>query len=89
MKRGRLREFLQCDVDVVGISGPGGFEAELMQLATEAFRKLGIPIILKWNNRRFLSEILESIGVPAEEQLSVMLTLDKLEKSTLAESRTS
>lgn len=83
VKRGRLREFLQCDVDVVGISGPEA-EAELMQLATEAFRKLDIPIILKWNNRRFLGEILESIGVPAEDQLSVMLTLDKLEKTTLS-----
>lgn len=79
VKRGRLREFLQCDVDVVGISGPEA-EAELMQLAVEAFRKLDIPILLKWNNRRFLSEILESIGVSAEEQLSVMLTLDKLDK---------
>lgn len=83
VKRGRLREFLQCDVDVVGISGPEA-EAELMQLATEAFRKLDIPIILKWNNRRFLGEILESIGVPAEDQLSVMLTLDKLEKINLS-----
>ena len=79
VKRGRLREFLQCDVDVVGISGPEA-EAELMQLATQAFNKLGIPILLKWNNRRFLGEILESIGVPSDEQLSVMLTLDKLEK---------
>lgn len=79
VKRGRLREFLQCDVDVVGISGPEA-EAELMQLAVEAFGKLDIPILLKWNNRRFLGEILESIGVSAEEQLSVMLTLDKLDK---------
>lgn len=79
VKRGRLREFLQCDVDVVGISGPEA-EAELMQLAVEAFGKLDIPILLKWNNRRFLGEILEAIGVSAEEQLSVMLTLDKLDK---------
>lgn len=83
VKRGRLREFLQCDVDVVGISGPEA-EAELMQLATEAFRKLDIPIILKWNNRRFLGEILESIGVPTDEQLSVMLILDKLEKINIS-----
>lgn len=83
VKRGRLREFLQCDVDVVGISGPEA-EAELMQLATEAFNKLNIPILLKWNNRRFLSEILESIGVSAGDQLSVMLTLDKLEKISIS-----
>ncbi|MFC5652544.1 histidine--tRNA ligase [Paenibacillus solisilvae] len=79
VKRGRLREFLQCDVDVVGIGGPEA-EAELMQLAVEAFRKLDIPIVLKWNNRRFLGEVLESLGIPAEETLSVMLTLDKIAK---------
>ncbi|WP_325175525.1 histidine--tRNA ligase [Paenibacillus sonchi] len=79
VKKGRLREFLQCDADVVGIAGPQG-EAELMQLAAEAFRRLEIPVTLKWNNRRFLGEILTAVGVPAEEHLSVMLTLDKLAK---------
>lgn len=79
VKRGRLREFLQCDADVVGVSGPEA-EAELMQLAVEAFRKLDIPIVLKWNNRRFLGEVLESIGIPVDETLSIMLTLDKIAK---------
>ncbi|MGZ9585780.1 histidine--tRNA ligase [Paenibacillus marinisediminis] len=79
VKRGRLREFLQCDVDVVGIAGPEA-EAELMQLAVEAFRKLDIAIVLKWNNRRFLGEVLERIGVLKQDLLSVMLTLDKIAK---------
>lgn len=79
VKKGRLREFLQCDVDVVGIKGPGA-EAELMQLAVDVFRSLDIPIVLKWNNRRFLGELLAAVGVPASESLSVMLTLDKLAK---------
>ncbi|WP_231575332.1 histidine--tRNA ligase [Paenibacillus sp. FSL P4-0081] len=79
VKKGRLREFLQCDADVVGIAGPQA-EAELMQLAAEVFRRLDIPVVLMWNNRRFLGEILGAVGVPAEEQLSVMLTLDKLAK---------
>ncbi|TYP78945.1 ATP phosphoribosyltransferase regulatory subunit [Paenibacillus methanolicus] len=71
--------FLQCDVDVVGVAGPEA-EAELMQLAVEVFKKLEIPITLRWNNRRFLGGILESIGVSANNLLSVMLTLDKIEK---------
>ncbi|OME94899.1 MULTISPECIES: histidine--tRNA ligase [Paenibacillus] len=79
VKRGRLREFLQCDVDVVGISGPEA-EVELMQLAAEVFRRLEIPIILRWNNRSFLGEVLGAIGVPEEMRTSVMLTLDKLDK---------
>lgn len=57
VKRGRLREFLQCDVDVVGVKGPET-EVELMQLAVDVFRTLAIKIQLKWNNRRFLGEVL-------------------------------
>lgn len=79
VKRGRLREFLQCDADVAGIAGPEA-EAELMQLADEVFRRLEIPVVIQWNNRRFLGEMLEAVGVPASDTLSVMLTLDKLHK---------
>ncbi|WP_339294117.1 histidine--tRNA ligase [Paenibacillus sp. FSL W7-1279] len=79
VKRGRMREFLQCDVDVVGISGPEA-EVELMQLAAEVFRRLEIPIMLRWNNRSFLGEILGALGVPEEMKPTVMLTLDKLDK---------
>ncbi|KOR89649.1 histidine--tRNA ligase [Paenibacillus solani] len=79
VKRGRLREFLQCDVDVVGVAGPEA-EVELMQLAAEVFQRLDIPIILRWNNRSFLGEVLGAIGVPVDMKPSVMLTLDKLDK---------
>ncbi|WP_037292671.1 histidine--tRNA ligase [Saccharibacillus sacchari] len=79
VKKGRLREFLQCDADVVGIAGPQA-EAELMQLAAEAFRRLEIPAVIRWNNRKLLGETLEYLGVPTELRSSVMLTLDKLDK---------
>ncbi|MDO3409804.1 histidine--tRNA ligase [Saccharibacillus sp. CPCC 101409] len=79
VKKGRLREFLQCDADVVGIAGPEA-EAELMQLAAEVFRRLDLPVVLRWNNRRFMGEWLKALGVPAGDALSVMLTLDKVEK---------
>ncbi|MFF2886396.1 histidine--tRNA ligase [Paenibacillus sp. NPDC057967] len=79
VKKGRLREFLQCDVDMVGIAGPEA-EAELMQLAVDAFGRLDIPIVLRWNNRRFLGDALAAMGVPEDELSSVILTLDKLAK---------
>lgn len=78
-KRGRLREFLQCDVDIVGNSGLGA-EAELMQLALDVFQKLKIKVILRWNNRRFLGELLCAVGVAEQDLLTVMLTLDKKDK---------
>ncbi|MBD2865694.1 histidine--tRNA ligase [Paenibacillus oceani] len=79
VKRGRLREFVQCDADIAGITGPEA-EAELMQLAADVFRELGIAIVIKWNNRRFLGELLGRLGVGETWMPSVMLTLDKLEK---------
>ena len=62
-----------------GVAGPEA-EAELMQLAAEVFRRLEIPIVLRWNNRGFLGELLGAMGLPAELSPSVMLTLDKLDK---------
>ncbi|UVI27568.1 histidine--tRNA ligase [Paenibacillus spongiae] len=79
VKRGRLREFTQCDADVVGVGGPAA-EAELMQLAVDVFRRLDIGIVIRWNNRRFLGELLAQAGVPDEQMLSVMLSLDKVAK---------
>lgn len=86
VKRGRLREFIQCDADVVGVEGPEA-EAELMQLAAEVFRRLDIPVVIRWNNRRFLGEVLESVGVPSEQCSTVMLTLDKIAKIDKGEVR--
>lgn len=79
VKKGRMREFAQCDADVVGIAGPEA-ETELMLLAAEAFRRLGVPVTIRWNNRRFLGELLEAVGVRQEDLLTVMLTLDKADK---------
>ncbi|QKS46447.1 histidine--tRNA ligase [Paenibacillus cellulosilyticus] len=79
VKRGRLREFTQCDVDVVGIQGPEA-EAELLSLAARVYETLGIPVVLRWNNRRFLAEWLAAAGIPEELGQTVMLTLDKIAK---------
>lgn len=79
VKRGRMREFLQCDADIAGTQGAEA-EIELMQLAADVFAELGIAIVIRWNNRRFLSELLSEAGVPSEEAGTVMLTLDKLAK---------
>lgn len=78
-KRGRLREFWQCDADVVGLTGPEA-ELELFQLAMQSFDRLDIPVVIRWNNRRLLAEVLTALGVPEALLSSVMLTLDKLAK---------
>jgi histidyl-tRNA synthetase len=80
VKKGRLREFVQCDADIAGVDGPEA-EAELLCLAADAFKRLDIKVVIRWNNRRFLAELLLAAGFPEEGCLPVMLTLDKLEKA--------
>jgi histidyl-tRNA synthetase len=82
VKRGRLREFLQCDADVIGTKGAEA-EVQLMQLAADVFADLNIDIELRWNNRRFLSELLATAGVREGEASSIMLTLIKQPRSEL------
>ena len=49
-QKGRYREFYQCDVDVVG-SGSLLYELEMVQIADEVFRDMGIRVLIKINNR--------------------------------------
>ncbi len=78
-KLGRYREFTQCDADVVGVEGPL-VEAELLLLALNAFEKLGIDVVVRFSNRKFLNGLLDACGVPTELREGAILSLDKLEK---------
>ncbi|MBY0083747.1 histidine--tRNA ligase [Brevibacillus sp. M2.1A] len=79
VKTGRLREFIQCDVDIVGTTSVLA-EAELLSMAFEAFKRLGLDVYIEVNNRKLLSGVLQELGVPVERAGDVMLSLDKLEK---------
>ncbi|MFD1413033.1 histidine--tRNA ligase [Oceanobacillus jeddahense] len=79
IKTGRLREFTQCDVDIVGVDSQMG-EAELMLMALDAFDKLGLKVNIQYNNRKLLTGVLDLFGVEDEKINTVVLVLDKLEK---------
>ena len=79
VRTGRLREFVQCDVDIVGVESVLA-ESELITLAVNAFRELDLEIIVEYNNRKLLTGVLRSIGVEVEKLNRVILSLDKLEK---------
>jgi len=79
IKTGRLREFIQCDVDAVGIKSMLA-EAELMSMAFEVFEKLDLDVYIDYNNRKLLFGILSSIGIDDNILNSVVLTLDKIKK---------
>ena len=77
-QKGRYREFYQCDADVVG-SDSLLCEVELMQIVDEVFRRFGIRVCIKINNRKILSGIAEMIG-EADKIVDITVTIDKLDK---------
>ncbi|MEK3907743.1 histidine--tRNA ligase [Oceanobacillus sp. FSL W7-1309] len=79
IKTGRLREFTQCDVDIVGVESQIA-EAELMVMALDAFSKIDLKVTIQYNNRKLLTGMLEVFGVESEKRNKAVLILDKLEK---------
>ncbi len=79
VKPGRNREFIQCDVDVVGVSSIMA-EVELMLMVSDIFKNLGLEVEIRYNNRKLLSGIIRAIGIEESLESTVMLSLDKAEK---------
>jgi len=77
-QKGRYREFYQCDADVVGSDSLLN-EVELMQIVDEVFRRFGIRVCIKINNRKILSGIAEMIG-QADKIVDITVAIDKLDK---------
>lgn len=77
-QKGRYREFFQCDVDVVGSDSLLN-EVELMQIVDEVYRRLGINVCIKINNRKILTGIAEVIG-EADKIVDITVAIDKLDK---------
>lgn len=77
-QKGRYREFFQCDADVVGSDSLLN-EVELIQLIDEVFRRFGLRVCIKINNRKILSGIAEIIG-ESERLTDITVAIDKFEK---------
>ncbi len=77
-QKGRYREFYQCDVDVIGSNSLLN-EVDLIRMIDEVFRKLGIEVVIKLNNRKLLSGIATVIGYP-EKLTDITVAIDKLDK---------
>ena len=77
-QKGRYREFYQCDVDVIG-SKSQLCELELVQIVDEVYRRLGINVLVKINNRKVLSGLAEICGAP-DKVVDITVAIDKLDK---------
>ena len=79
VKVGRNREFIQCDVDVVGIDNRL-IEAELIALYIDGYKELGIDVILKYNNRKLMQGMIEECGIDSDKVSDVITVIDKFDK---------
>ncbi|TNF29505.1 MAG: histidine--tRNA ligase [Deltaproteobacteria bacterium] len=79
--RGRFREFMQCDVDIIGEPSIRA-DAECMIVGLEVLRALEVDgVVMRVNNRKILDGMLDAVGVTEREaRHAVMRAIDKLPK---------
>ena len=82
VKRGRFREFYQCDIDVIGRETLSPlFEAEIPAVIHSVFREMAIGrFVIRINNRKVLKGILQHFDVADDSATAVLRALDKIEK---------
>ena len=79
-QKGRLREFMQCDIDVIGDPEPE-CEIELIAVTAKALRALDIgSFTVRVNDRTVLNAMLSAFGFANEELPSVCISFDKFDK---------
>ena len=77
-QKGRYREFYQCDADMIGSESLLN-ELELVQMIDRVFRRLGVSVTLKINNRKILAGIADLVGAP-DKLVDITVAIDKLDK---------
>ncbi len=79
-QKGRDREFVQCDIDILGSSSPN-CEVELIDTTATALLNIGISnFTIRINDRRILKTLLLSFGFNEGDLDSVCVSFDKMDK---------
>lgn len=82
VQRGRLREFFQWNIDIVGIDDPLA-DAETIFVAIDFFRDVGLSpalVEMRISSRRLLTAILADIGIPPPLQTGLFSLLDRRDR---------
>ncbi|MCD6576292.1 MAG: histidine--tRNA ligase [Nanoarchaeota archaeon] len=80
VRKGRYREFYQCDIDTVGAKSILA-DAEVIACALEALNNLNLKdSYIRLNNRKILAAIIKYAGVKENKVIQVIRTIDKLDK---------
>jgi histidyl-tRNA synthetase len=79
-QKGRFRQFVQCDIDIVGDNSTLA-EREVLLATADALDALGVSDYrFRVNDRRLLNAMLDAAGAAEDIRGSVLVTLDKLDK---------
>jgi histidyl-tRNA synthetase len=79
-QKGRYRQFLQCDIDIIGDASFLA-ELELLSAALAALAELGLEdATIRVNHRELLTKSILDLGISSDQALSAMITIDKLDK---------
>lgn len=79
VSKGRYREFMQADVDIVGVKELTA-DAECIACVVTALQKLGLKdLIIRLNNRKILDLLVSELGLSKQKE-EVLRALDKLDK---------
>ncbi|MFP4568355.1 MAG: histidine--tRNA ligase [Candidatus Woesearchaeota archaeon] len=79
IKLGRMREFTQCDVDIVGAKNMVA-DAEILRLGLDAISDIGLDAYILVNNRKILRGLLEFAGIGDDKKVPAIIIIDKLDK---------
>ena len=79
-QKGRFRQFVQCDIDIIGEAGQLA-EIELITATADALTALGIEgATIRINDRRILRRIVSALGIADENYERALITIDKEDK---------
>jgi len=88
-QRGRLREFYQWNIDILGVEDPLA-DAEVIAVAVEFFRQIGLDrndVVIDINSRPLAAAQLARLGLPEERMIDAFDLIDRYDRLTPDEFR--
>lgn len=84
-QKGRYRELVQCDFDIVGSTSPAA-DAEILAIISDTLTRLNFTnFTIRVNSRQILFELVIKSGIPSNLTFPVLQSVDKLDKKSRAE----
>jgi len=79
-QKGRYRQFIQCDIDIIGDSSILA-EVDLLISSLHALEVIGLTdATIRVNHRVLLANLLDGLGIPEDGKATAMIIIDKLDK---------